>query len=61
MDIYKMTIKEFAKVSEDNKLLQSSIWTKAYAMEKEIKELKAENQKLKDMMTDSQLMQIDKE
>jgi len=37
-DIHKMTVKEFAEASEHNPMWQSSIWTKAYKMEKEVED-----------------------
>ena len=33
--IHQYTVAEFAEVSEDNKLWQNSIWTKAYRLEAE--------------------------
>jgi len=33
MDIFKMSVAEFAVESEDNKLMQSHIWTIAYFLE----------------------------
>ncbi len=40
MDIHKMTVAELAEEAENNVLVQHSIWTKAYQMEKELKETK---------------------
>ena len=41
MDLDKMSVKELAVKSEDNKLMQGSIWTKAYALEAENERLKS--------------------
>jgi len=39
-DLNKMTVKKLAIESEDNKLMQDMIWTKAYDLEAENKVLK---------------------
>ena len=41
LEIHKMTVKEFAEASENNPLWNASIWTKAYHMEAQLKEVKA--------------------
>jgi len=48
VDIHKMSVAEFADASEGNSLWKANIWTKAYKMEEQIKELKADNAKLRE-------------
>ena len=50
MDIDEMTVKEFARESEDNKLMQGYIWTKAYKMEEEITALKQQLTTVTDLL-----------
>jgi hypothetical protein len=42
IDIHKMSVKEFAIESEDNRLCEAHIWTKAYHLEAENKRLRDE-------------------
>jgi len=42
VDIHEMSVERFAHESEDNKLMQGHIWTKAYKMEEDIKNLEEE-------------------
>ena len=48
VDIHKMSVAEFADASEGNSLWKANIWTKAYKMEEQIEELKADNAKLRE-------------
>jgi len=57
-DIHKMTVAEFAEESEDNKLMQSHIWTKAYRIQKERNELLKALADLEDACTSSQVATI---
>jgi len=52
-DIHKITVAEFAEASEGNSLWQSSIWTKAYRIEKERNELLGALTDLEDACTSS--------
>lgn len=43
-ELLNLSVAEFAKESEDNKLMQAHIWTKAYQLESRVKELQAEKE-----------------
>jgi len=57
-DILKMTVAEFATASENDKWMQSHIWTKAYRLEEERNELLQALVDLEDACTSSQVATI---